>query len=106
MGYSPERINPGDKKHTVTKILKVTSGSTPEIGKYIDDIYKSIIVAGTYFRGQVTHPPLDRNLYELTRAVCLKTVHHHVFLRCLLGWEKLSLIEKRDRQVCKPIPFV
>ncbi len=47
-GYSPERINPGDKKHTVTKILKVTSGSTPEIGKYIDDVYKSIIVAGTH----------------------------------------------------------
>jgi len=47
-GYSPERINPGDKKHTVTKILKVTSGSTPEIGKYIDEVYKSIIVAGTH----------------------------------------------------------
>ena len=47
-GYSPERINPGDKKHTVTKILKVTSGSTPKIGKYIDDVYKSIIVAGTH----------------------------------------------------------
>jgi len=47
-GYSPERINPGDKKHTVTKILKVTSGSTPEIGKVVDDLYKSIITAGTH----------------------------------------------------------
>nr|WP_317046256.1 nucleotide sugar dehydrogenase [Aquirufa nivalisilvae] len=47
-GYSPERINPGDKEHTVTKILKVTSGSTPEIAEVIDQIYKSIIVAGTY----------------------------------------------------------
>ncbi len=47
-GYSPERINPGDKLHTVTKILKVTSGSTPEIAKIVDDIYKSIIVAGTH----------------------------------------------------------
>lgn len=47
-GYSPERINPGDKLHTVEKILKVTSGSTPEIAEYIDNIYKSIIVAGTY----------------------------------------------------------
>ncbi len=47
-GYSPERINPGDKEHTVTKILKVTSGSTPEIGTYIDNVYKSIIVAGTH----------------------------------------------------------
>ncbi len=48
VGYSPERINPGDKEHTVTKILKITSGSTPEIGKYVDAIYKSIIVAGTH----------------------------------------------------------
>lgn len=47
-GYSPERINPGDKKHTVEKILKVTSGSTPEIGKIVDDLYKSVIVAGTH----------------------------------------------------------
>ena len=47
-GYSPERINPGDKKHTVEKILKVTSGSTPEIGQIVDDLYKSVIVAGTH----------------------------------------------------------
>ncbi|MDP8079223.1 nucleotide sugar dehydrogenase [Phocoenobacter skyensis] len=47
-GYSPERINPGDKEHTVEKILKVTSGSTPEIGKIVDDIYKSVIIAGTH----------------------------------------------------------
>ncbi|RLA07410.1 MAG: Vi polysaccharide biosynthesis protein VipA/TviB [Gammaproteobacteria bacterium] len=47
-GYSPERINPGDKQHTVTKILKVTAGSTPEIGKKVDDLYASIITAGTH----------------------------------------------------------
>ena len=47
-GYSPERINPGDKEHTVEKILKVTSGSTPEIGKKVDDLYKSVITAGTH----------------------------------------------------------
>lgn len=48
VGYSPERINPGDKKHTVTKILKVTSGSTPEAGKFVDDLYKEVITAGTH----------------------------------------------------------
>lgn len=48
VGYSPERINPGDKERTVTKILKVTSGSTPQIGKKIDAVYKSIITAGTH----------------------------------------------------------
>ncbi len=47
-GYSPERINPGDKEHTVEKILKVTSGSTPEIGKKVDELYQSVITAGTH----------------------------------------------------------
>ena len=47
-GYSPERINPGDKEHTVTKILKVTSGSTPEVAEYVDQLYKSVITAGTH----------------------------------------------------------
>lgn len=47
-GYSPERINPGDKEHRVTTIKKVTSGSTPEIAEYVDEVYRSIITAGTY----------------------------------------------------------
>jgi UDP-N-acetyl-D-galactosamine dehydrogenase len=47
-GYSPERINPGDKEHTVTKIKKVTSGSTQEVGKIVDNLYKSVITAGTH----------------------------------------------------------
>ena len=47
-GYSPERINPGDKEHTVSKILKVTSGSTPEIAEKVDQLYKSVITAGTF----------------------------------------------------------
>lgn len=48
VGYSPERINPGDKKHTVDKILKVTSGSTPEIGSEVDALYRDVISAGTH----------------------------------------------------------
>lgn len=47
-GYSPERINPGDKEHTVEKILKITSGSTPDIGKKVDELYKKVILAGTH----------------------------------------------------------
>lgn len=47
-GYSPERINPGDKEHTVEKILKVTAGSTPEVGVKVNDLYKSVIKAGTH----------------------------------------------------------
>jgi UDP-N-acetyl-D-glucosamine/UDP-N-acetyl-D-galactosamine dehydrogenase len=48
VGYSPERINPGDKEHTVEKILKVTAGSTPEIGKKVDELYAEVITAGTH----------------------------------------------------------
>jgi UDP-N-acetyl-D-galactosamine dehydrogenase len=47
-GYSPERINPGDKEHTVAKILKVTSGSTPEVAEYVDRLYREVITAGTH----------------------------------------------------------
>ena len=47
-GYSPERINPGDKEKTLTKIIKITSGSTPEVADIVDSLYKSIITAGTY----------------------------------------------------------
>lgn len=48
VGYSPERINPGDKEHTVAKILKVTSGSCPEAAEFIDGLYRSVITAGTF----------------------------------------------------------
>lgn len=52
-GYSPERINPGDKEHRVTNILKVTSGSTPEIATFVDQVYASIITAGTYLASSI-----------------------------------------------------
>lgn len=52
-GYSPERINPGDKEHTVTKILKVTAGSTPKIATKVDELYKSIITAGTFLASSI-----------------------------------------------------
>lgn len=53
VGYSPERINPGDKKHTIDKILKVTAGSTPEIGKKVDELYASVITAGTHLASSI-----------------------------------------------------
>ena len=52
-GYSPERINPGDKLHTVEKIKKVTSGSTPEIGELVNEVYGSVIVAGTHLASSI-----------------------------------------------------
>ena len=52
-GYSPERINPGDKEHTVTKIKKITSGSTVEVTQEVDSLYKSIITAGTFIASSI-----------------------------------------------------
>ena len=52
-GYSPERINPGDKVNTLTKIMKITSGSTPEAGEFVNDLYGSIITAGTHLAGSI-----------------------------------------------------
>ena len=52
-GYSPERINPGDKVNTLTKIIKITSGSTPEIGEFVNELYGSIITAGTHLAGSI-----------------------------------------------------
>lgn len=52
-GYSPERINPGDKEHTVEKIKKVTSGSTPEVAEMIDEVYASVITAGTHLASSI-----------------------------------------------------
>ena len=53
VGYSPERINPGDKEHRLPSILKVTSGSTPEAAEFIDSVYESIITAGTYMASSI-----------------------------------------------------
>ena len=53
VGYSPERINPGDKQHTVTKILKVTSGSSPEAAEVVDALYREVIAAGTFRAGSI-----------------------------------------------------
>tara|TARA_R110000851_G_scaffold303218_1_gene460739 strand:+ start:804 stop:2084 length:1281 start_codon:yes stop_codon:yes gene_type:complete len=52
-GYSPERINPGDKVNTLTKIMKITSGSTPEVGQFVNKLYGSIITAGTHLAGSI-----------------------------------------------------
>ena len=53
-GYKPERINPGDKEHTITSIIKITSGSTELSAEYIDSLYNSIIRAGTYKASSIT----------------------------------------------------
>ena len=68
-GYSPERINPGDKEHTVTKILKVTAGSTPEIAKQVDNLYKQVITAGTHLTSSIKVAEASKIIENIQRDV-------------------------------------
>jgi len=70
-GYSPERINPGNKGHTVTKILKVTSGSTPEVAEYVDQLYKSVITAGTHRATELIKHMMRKDLKMLGAKVLI-----------------------------------
>jgi UDP-N-acetyl-D-galactosamine dehydrogenase len=74
-GYSPERINPGDKEHTVTKILKVTSGSTPEIAKQVDELYKSIITAGTFLASSIKVAEASKLIENTQRDVNIALIN-------------------------------
>jgi len=74
-GYSPERINPGDKEHTVTKILKVTAGSTPEIARQVDDLYKQIITAGTYMASSIKVAEASKVIENTQRDVNIALIN-------------------------------
>ena len=74
-GYSPERINPGDKEHTVTKILKVTAGSTPEIAKYVDDLYKQVITAGTHMASSIRVAEASKVIENTQRDVNIALIN-------------------------------
>jgi UDP-N-acetyl-D-glucosamine/UDP-N-acetyl-D-galactosamine dehydrogenase len=74
-GYSPERINPGDKEHTVTKILKVTSGSTPEIAQQVDNLYKQVITAGTYMASSIKVAEASKVIENTQRDVNIALIN-------------------------------
>ena len=74
-GYSPERINPGDKKHTVTNILKVTSGSTPEVAQDIDMLYKEIIIAGTHLASSIEVAEASKVIENTQRDVNIALIN-------------------------------
>ncbi len=74
-GYSPERINPGDKEHTVKKILKVTSGSTPEIAKKVDTLYASIITAGTHLASSIKVAEASKVIENTQRDVNIALIN-------------------------------
>jgi len=92
-GYSPERINPGDKEHTVTKILKVTSGSTPEIAKRIDALYSSVIEAGTHLAPSIEVAEAAKVIENAQRDINIAFVNELALIFDRLGIDTLDVLE-------------
>jgi len=84
-GYSPERINPGDKVNTLTKIQKITSGSTPAIAKYIDQLYASIITAGTYAAPSIKVAEAAKSIENAQRDINISFVNELALIFDRLG---------------------
>ncbi len=92
-GYSPERINPGDKEHTVKKILKVTSGSTPEVAKKVDELYKSIIVAGTYLASSIKVAEASKVIENTQRDVNIALINELALIFDAIGIDTNEVID-------------
>ncbi len=92
-GYSPERINPGDKEHTVTKILKVTSGSTPEIAKKVDQLYKEIIIAGTHLASSIEVAEASKVIENTQRDVNIALINELALIFDQMGIDTNEVIE-------------
>lgn len=92
-GYSPERINPGDKEHTITKIRKVTSGSTPEIAKYVDDLYSSIIEAGTFSAASIKVAEAAKVIENAQRDINIAFVNELAKIFNLLGIDTQEVLQ-------------
>lgn len=92
-GYSPERINPGDKEHTVTKIMKVTSGSTPDVADYVDDLYKSIIVAGTHKASSIKVAEAAKVIENSQRDINIAFVNELAKIFNLMGIDTHEVLE-------------
>ena len=92
-GYSPERINPGDKEHTVTKILKITAGSTPEIADEVDELYKSIITAGTHKASSIKVAEAAKVIENTQRDVNIALVNELALIFDTMGIDTNDVIE-------------
>lgn len=92
-GYSPERINPGDKEHTVAKILKVTSGSTPEIAEEVDQLYKSIITAGTHKASSIKVAEAAKVIENSQRDINIAFVNELSKIFNLMGINTYEVLE-------------
>jgi UDP-N-acetyl-D-glucosamine/UDP-N-acetyl-D-galactosamine dehydrogenase len=92
-GYSPERINPGDKTHTVTNILKVTSGSTPEIADVVDKLYKTIITAGTHKASSIKVAEASKVIENTQRDVNIALINELALIFETMGIDTNEVIE-------------
>lgn len=92
-GYSPERINPGDKQHTVEHIKKVTSGSTPEVGRYVNEVYASVITAGTHLAPSIKVAEAAKVIENSQRDINIAFVNElsHIFTK--MGIDTLDVLE-------------
>ncbi len=93
LGYSPERINPGDKEHRVTNILKVTSGSTEEIADYVDNLYKSIITAGTYKASSIKVAEAAKVIENTQRDINIALMNELAIIFDKLNIDTLEVLE-------------
>jgi UDP-N-acetyl-D-galactosamine dehydrogenase len=91
-GYSPERINPGDKEHTVTKIKKVTSGSTPEAAEKVDQLYRSIITAGTHLASSIKIAEAAKVIENSQRDINIAFVNELAMIFNLMGIDTLEVL--------------
>ncbi len=92
-GYSPERINPGDKVNTLTKIKKVTSGSTPEIADWVDQLYRSIIVAGTHKASSIKVAEASKAIENAQRDVNISFVNELALIFDRMGVDTSEVLE-------------
>ncbi len=92
-GFSPERINPGDKVHTVTKIRKITSGSTPEVGRKVDALYKTIITAGTFLTSSLKVAEAAKVIENSQRDINIAFVNELAKLFNLMGIDTHEVLE-------------
>ena len=92
-GYSPERINPGDKLHTVEKIKKVTSGSTPEIGQYVNEVYASVITAGTHLAPTMKVAEAAKVIENSQRDINIAFVNELSKIFTLMGIDTTDVLE-------------
>jgi UDP-N-acetyl-D-galactosamine dehydrogenase len=92
-GYSPERINPGDKEHRVTNILKVTSGSTPAVAEQVDQLYRSIITAGTHKASSIKVAEAAKVIENTQRDVNIALINELSIIFNKLGIDTLEVLE-------------